>query len=84
MYITLITLFLILGIFLYLNKKRKSFLKKTYAEKFVNDLEALNYFKYTSQLDYLNVKKYFIENFDPQGELCTQWDEKKGFSKDYR
>ena len=85
MIILLITLVLFLGVFLSFKiKKKKIFLQKKYAEKFVNDLDSLDYFKYTRQLDYLNVKKYFIDNFDHQGELAAQWDDKIGFSKDSR
>lgn len=85
MIIILITLILFLGIFLFFNKKKKKkFLQKKYAEKFVNDLDSLNYFKYTHHLDYFNEKKYFVDNFDSQGELNVQWNEKTNSSQDYR
>lgn len=84
MYIALTIFIIFLSIFLITIKNNNKILQKKYAEKFVNELDSFDYFKYTNQLDYLNLKEYFIDNFDPQGELAIQWDDKTSFSKDYR
>lgn len=61
--------------------------RKVEAEKFVNKLDELGYYKYAEKEDVILLKnemKEMIEEFGSQGTLITVWDEETMISRDYR
>ena len=54
------------------------------AEKFVNRLEELGYFKYADTKDTPALKENMIKEYDPNNELVSIWDEHSRTPKDYR
>lgn len=54
------------------------------AEKFVKQLDELGYFKYADSSDLDSLKATFINEFDPDTELTSIWDENTHLPKDYR
>lgn len=96
--ITFTIALVILAIVFFFKKKKKSTAElhhlpvednvlpynKTAAEAFVQQLDALGYFKYTHPDDIDSLKKIMIDEFDPSNELVTNY---KGYSTtpdDYR
>lgn len=67
-------------------KKKKSVAtySRKEAVKFVCNLEALGYFKYTDKQNLKGLKKLIIDEFDPENELITIWDDNTGTPQDYR
>jgi hypothetical protein len=57
---------------------------KDEAEKFVQQLDELRYFKYTDKSDIDSLKETFIKEFDPTAELTSIWDDKTHLPKDFR
>lgn len=58
--------------------------KKNDAEKFVNQLEKYGYFKYAEKSDSAILKASFIQEFDPNSELISSWDDDTNLPKDFR
>jgi hypothetical protein len=54
------------------------------AEKFVNNLEKLGYFKYAEPTDVAALKENMIKEYDPNNELVSIWDENSPTPKDFR
>jgi hypothetical protein len=54
------------------------------AEKFVNHLDELAYFKYADPKDIPALKENMIKEYDPSNELVSIWDENSPTPKDYR
>lgn len=54
------------------------------AREFVERLSDLGYFKYADHDDLSRLKKNMIDNFDPNNELTSIWDDRTGIPKDYR
>ncbi len=54
------------------------------AEKFVNQLDKLGYFKYTDNSDIDSLKTTFIKEYDLDYGLTTIWDDKTNLPKDFR
>lgn len=54
------------------------------AEKFVMQLDELGYFKYANSSDLDSLKANFINEFDPESELTSVWDDNTNLPKDFR
>lgn len=86
-----LTIIVLLGGLLYIKLKGQSSNKplpvtsnNVDAEKFVKRLEELGYFKYSDSADLDSLRKNMIDNYDPNNELSSIWDDKTGTPKDYR
>lgn len=58
--------------------------KKNEAEKFVNQLDQYGYFKYAEKSNRAILKAAFIQEFDPNSELISSWDDDTNLPKDFR
>jgi hypothetical protein len=54
------------------------------SDSFVNRLTELGFYKYADVSDIEKLKKNLKENFDPNNELVSIWDDESGLPKDYR
>lgn len=54
------------------------------AREFVERLDELGYFNYAAHEDLDLLKKNMIDNFDPNNEVTSIWDDRTGTPKDYR
>ena len=89
--ITTIILAIFAGLWIYNTKGQTPQVQQTsstydieQAEKFVKQLEELGYFKYADKADVDSLKANFINDFDPQAELTSIWDDKTHLPKDFR
>ncbi|WCM41035.1 hypothetical protein MG290_08685 [Flavobacterium sp. CBA20B-1] len=68
-----------------LNTKSKEIsTERVSATEFVAKLEKLGYYKYAEENNIDHLKTDLIENFDPNNELVTIWDNETGVPLDYR
>ncbi len=59
-------------------------LNKVSAKQFVNKLEKLGYYKYADKKHIDSLKIDLMENYDPNNELVSIWNDDTGIPLDYR
>lgn len=62
----------------------ENFKKKISGSEFVEKLDSLGFFKYAEEEHRVSLKTNLIENFDPENELVSIWDDETSTPLDYR
>ena len=65
-------------------KSNENSIQKVSATEFVSQLEKLGYYKYADEKNINSLKNDLIENYDPNNEMVSIWDDDTGVPLDYR